>query len=79
MRVKMLVQITGLRNGLSWPRPGEFMELPESEARCLVINGYAKNVPEPKVEEVERAVSEDTIEIATVKNEPKRKMVKNNG
>ena len=80
MRVRMLLQITGTRNGVSWPRPGGFVDLPESEARCLVINGYAKPAPEPVVEEVERAVSEpveEEMETATVEVAVKRKVKKN--
>lgn len=34
-----LVQISGTRNGVDWPRPGELIELPEAEAADYLAAG----------------------------------------
>lgn len=44
MRVKMLVPITGTRNGVDWPPIGGEVDLPEVEARHLVDGGLAVEV-----------------------------------
>lgn len=41
MRVRMLVSLTGFRNGQPWPPRGEFVELPEAEAADMVNSGHA--------------------------------------
>jgi hypothetical protein len=52
MRVKMKVQITGTRNNVSWPGPGEEVTLPDSEGADLCAAGLASPVAEsePDVE-----------------------------
>lgn len=44
MRVKMLVQVSGLRDGQDWPGPGEELDLPEDEARQLIQQAMAAPV-----------------------------------
>lgn len=39
--VKMLVQISGTRDGKDWPAPGETISLPADEAEVLIKNGQA--------------------------------------
>lgn len=41
MRVKMVAGITGTRDGVDWPAPGESIDLPQDEAELLVANGLA--------------------------------------
>lgn len=48
MRVRMLVQVTGTRNGAAWPAPGEEIDLPKHEAEKLVAAGHAERTVEPK-------------------------------
>jgi len=52
MRVEMLTQISGTRNGEEWPAPGAVLDLPDHEAESLILAGYAKEAtdaptPEP--------------------------------
>lgn len=42
MKVRMVRQITGLRDGLRWPAAGGEVDLPDWEAQALVGNGDAK-------------------------------------
>jgi len=42
VKVKMLFQISGTRNGADWPAPGETVDLPEAEAAELVARGQAE-------------------------------------
>jgi len=41
MKVKMIAQITGTRDGEDWPRRGAVADLPDVEAADLITNGYA--------------------------------------
>lgn len=41
MRVIMRARLTGTRNGVEWPAPGEPVDLPQDEAELLVANGLA--------------------------------------
>ena len=41
MRVIMRAGITGTRNGVEWPAPGESIDLPQDEAELLVVAGLA--------------------------------------
>ena len=41
MKVKMIVSITGTRDGVDWPGIGEVVDLPDAEALDLVAVGYA--------------------------------------
>ena len=41
MRVIMRAGITGTRNGVEWPAPGESIDLPQDEADQLVAAGLA--------------------------------------
>lgn len=51
MRVRMLTQQSGTRDGENWPAPGEEVDLPDSEARALVSGGSAEplDTDHPKV------------------------------
>lgn len=44
MRVRMLTNITGSRNGEEWPRPGGTLDVPDHEGVDLIANGYAEPV-----------------------------------
>lgn len=47
MNVTMLCQISGTRDGVDWPAPGETIDVPDDEAASLVANGLAKAADEP--------------------------------
>jgi len=54
MRVKLKVQLSGTRDGVSWPAVGSVVELPEDEARDMITSGVAgplddKDAHEPVV------------------------------
>lgn len=46
MRVVMLTQISGFRDGVEWPSPGEPIDVPAPEAADLIHAGYAKEAPD---------------------------------
>lgn len=41
MKVKLKVQLSGTRDGVSWPPVGTVVELPEDEARDMLTSGVA--------------------------------------
>jgi hypothetical protein len=53
VKIRMLVDMSGTRNGQKWPPRGEITELPTAEAAHLVASGIA-----------EKADDEDTVESA---------------
>ncbi len=48
VKVEMLVQISGTRDGEFWPEPGETIDVPAAEADTLVAAGSAKVARERK-------------------------------
>ena len=50
MKVKMREQITGYRNEVAWPSPGQVVDLPDVEAAKLCAAGRAEPVVEDRVE-----------------------------
>lgn len=46
MRVTMLQQISGYRDGARWPAPGDDIDLPDSEAEQLIAQRIAKPTEE---------------------------------
>ncbi len=51
MKVRMTANITGCRNGVNWPAPGEEIDLPDNEAAEMCAAKYAEPVAEkPKAE-----------------------------
>lgn len=44
MKVKLIVQMSGTRNGEDWPAAGEVVDLPKDEAAHLVAGGLALEV-----------------------------------
>jgi len=67
MKIKMRLQITGTRNGVSWPPVGGIVDLPESEAQCMIRHGYAIAAPEQAMPLVERAQVVNDTQTATLK------------
>ncbi|MFE1543611.1 hypothetical protein ACFW61_24465 [Streptomyces microflavus] len=47
MRIRMLVQMSGTRDGAPWPAEGEEADLPTAAAAHLVSAGVAEQVDEP--------------------------------
>lgn len=66
MRVTMKASVSGSRNGVSWPKIGETVDLPDDEAAQLCAARIAEPAGE---EEPEKAVVEDDTEKAA----PRRK------
>jgi len=50
VKIRMKEQITGTRDSVRWPAPGEEIDLPDSEAMDLCSIGAAVPVPEDKAE-----------------------------
>lgn len=50
MRVRMKADVSGDRNGRSWPQRGGEVDLPDDEGAALCANGMAEPVVEDKVE-----------------------------
>ncbi|MEU9215395.1 hypothetical protein AB0D47_02500 [Streptomyces sp. NPDC048376] len=46
MKVRMLVAVSGTRNGARWPDRGKTVDLPADEALRLVASGLAEKVTE---------------------------------
>lgn len=67
MRVKMLVSLTGTRNGVDWPPRGATVDLPDAEARDLVAGGLAA------LPVVETATAPGAPETAAMTTKPRRK------
>lgn len=44
MRIQMTKQISGTRNGLDWPAPGEEIEVSDDEGAALCEQGMAEPV-----------------------------------
>ncbi len=44
MKVRMLIAISGLRNGKRWPPVGDTLEVGKTEGEKLIRNGYAEKV-----------------------------------
>ncbi len=71
MRVKLLVDISGSRNGEPWPQRGEVMNLPDAEAVDMLNARMAEAMPE--VQKVEAATSPVAAEKATT---PRKRVAK---
>ena len=63
----MVGLVSGMRNGVDWPAPGQSIDVPEREARELIASGIAKAAPSAPVAETSVPVAAET---ATM---PKRK------
>lgn len=51
MRVRMKHQISGTRDGLDWPAPGEEIDLPDDDAAAVLNTGMAEPAGEKKAPE----------------------------
>lgn len=47
-KVRMVVQISGARDGKDWPKPGQTISLPADEADTLLRNGQAAELNPPE-------------------------------
>jgi hypothetical protein len=55
MRVRILGEISGTRNGQEWPKRGAVVVMPDSEGAALCASGMAERVEElPQVERATR-------------------------
>lgn len=63
MRVKMIVQLSGTRDGKPWPGRGETMDLPDEEAAQMCASGMAETVKgEPEKAVPKKAEAAETPE-----------------
>jgi hypothetical protein len=60
VKVRLKFQITGTRNGVRWPAPGEVVDLPDVEGAKLCASGLATPVVEDKVEKPAKRASKRT-------------------
>ena len=71
MKVRLKTTITGTRNGVEWPAPGEVVDLPGTEAMDLCGNGLAVPVKDEGVEDAK--ASDDDVE---ERSEPRKAVTK---
>ena len=48
MKVKMLIKISGTRDGQDWPEVGGEIDLPKAEAEQMIANGQVEKAPAAK-------------------------------
>ena len=65
MKVRMIVEISGTRDGEEWPRRGGVIDLPDAEAADYIAAGLCEADTTPSAPEV--AVVEPATETATRK------------
>lgn len=57
-KVQIVAKISGSRDGVDWPNPGETIDVPAEEAADLIRLGFAKEITrEAKSPVVEKAVA----------------------
>jgi hypothetical protein len=71
MKVRMRVQIAGLRNNVRWPAPGGVVDVLDSEGAKLCASGFAEPVVEDRVE---KAVPAKSVETRTAKKSAAKKV-----
>jgi hypothetical protein len=69
MKVRLLVVLTGTRDGIDWPARGEVVDLPQSEAEHMIAVGQAA----PIIEVVESAAAAPAVESAADTTKPTRR------
>jgi hypothetical protein len=57
VNIRMLVEMTGTRDGQPWPRKGEEAELPTAAAAHLVASGIAEQVEDTGPDDKPRSKS----------------------
>lgn len=72
MKVRMLIDVSGARNGQPWPPRGQDVDLPDDEAAGLCAAGIAEPVAEPDAD-VEKAVPDDDAETRAAKAPQRRR------
>lgn len=61
MKVRMLVEISGTRDGEEWPKRGGTIDVPEPEAQDLIANKFAEiAADEPVIETAAVAPATET-------------------
>lgn len=73
--VRMLVQLSGTRDGIDWPAPGGLLECPAEEAAQLAGSGLAVPFAAAAAPVVETAAAAPAVETAAVKRGRPRKTV----
>lgn len=69
MHIKLVAQISGTRNGVDWPKPGEVLEVPDAEGAGLVSTGLAVEIEvEKKPRKVETAARKQVVETAAIQD-----------
>lgn len=70
MKIKLLVDVSGMRNGVDWPGRGAVVELPEDEARSMIRSGMGAESEGDDDVMIESAVVTEEPETATVPATP---------
>ena len=66
MKVRMLISVSGVRNGQPWPERGAVAEFPDEEAAGLVHAGIAAELTEDEIRaEAKQEADEPPVEQAT--------------
>jgi hypothetical protein len=65
-KVKLVRHISGTRDGVPWPKPGEYLEVPDAEAADLIAIGIAADdtpveAADADVHNVEKAVANRSV------------------
>lgn len=68
MKIILLAEISGVRDGKPWPAVGEVVDLPDDEARVLIDNGIAEADEAPTAPEA--AVAPPAPEVAAERPAP---------
>ena len=68
MKVRLVVALTGTRDGVDWPHRGEVIDLPRDEAEHMIAVGQA--VP---ADVVESAAVAPVVETAAAATKPTRR------
>ena len=79
MKIRMLADVSGTRNGKDWPKRGEVVDLPDDEAKDLITSRMAAEVGDKEAEAAVKAQNEATtlttaggpVESADVDTKPK--------
>jgi len=70
MKVRLLADVTGTRDGAEWPPRGTVVELPDDEAAALIWSGIAVDA---KIKDPEADAARATVEAAAVDTAPTKR------
>jgi len=77
--VRMLVSISGTRNGADWPPRGGLLELPDDEAASMVMSGLAEVAARGAVRVETATGDESDVAVAADVAKPSARGARRNG